>query len=76
MQDEEFTVLAGVMGYIENGKEGLVQKGETVTLAAGIPHTFWNANPDKPFKNKVGNSSCIPATPHNLCRSENGHQAL
>lgn len=46
-QVEEFTVLEGKMAYWLDGKEGVVNAGETATLPIGVPHTFWNAEPDK-----------------------------
>lgn len=42
------------MGYIVGGKEGVLQKGDVAFLPAGIPHTFWNANPDTMLRHKVG----------------------
>ena len=41
------------MGYVFEGKEGILRKGESAVLPAGLPHTFWNAEPDKLLSQKV-----------------------
>ena len=53
-QDEEFSVLEGKLAYSLNGKEGLLNVGETINLPAGLPHTIWNAEPSKTVVQKVG----------------------
>lgn len=54
LQDEVFTVLEGTMGYVYGGKEGVMKTGESARLLRGIPHTFWNAEPSRILRQKVG----------------------
>lgn len=55
-QDEVFEIVDGLLGYVNDGKEGLLRKGEKVTLEAGKTHTFWNAEPNTTLVQKVGSS--------------------
>lgn len=44
LQDEAFTVVAGILGYQVAGQEpALARAGETILFRAGEPHRFWNA---------------------------------
>ncbi len=46
-QDESMTVVSGIMGYQELGKElKYADPGETLLFKAGTPHKFWNAGND------------------------------
>ncbi|KAJ9121303.1 hypothetical protein QFC24_004639 [Naganishia onofrii] len=40
-QDEHFEVRNGTFCYIVNGKQGSLQKGESIMSPAGDRHTFW-----------------------------------
>ncbi|TFK56927.1 hypothetical protein OE88DRAFT_1730359 [Heliocybe sulcata] len=40
-QNEWFKVIQGRVGYVLNGKEGVVTEGTLVTLKSGDIHTFW-----------------------------------
>jgi len=42
-QDERFVVHSGVLGLAVGDEELLLEGGETETVPAGTPHTFWNA---------------------------------
>lgn len=46
-QDEILEVREGVMGYWYEGKKESLEPGESVTIPAGEPHTFWNASHDE-----------------------------
>lgn len=41
--DERFTVLAGKIGYMLDGKKGILQAGESADLPRGVYHDWWNA---------------------------------
>ncbi|KAJ9094730.1 hypothetical protein QFC21_005888 [Naganishia friedmannii] len=40
-QDEHFEVVSGTMGYLVNGKQGILHKGESLKSPAGDRHTIW-----------------------------------
>ncbi|PNW71915.1 hypothetical protein CHLRE_16g667950v5 [Chlamydomonas reinhardtii] len=42
-QAETFTVLSGVMGAVVAGQQSELHVGQSVTIPAGVIHTFWNA---------------------------------
>jgi quercetin dioxygenase-like cupin family protein len=42
-QAERFTVLAGVLRVRVSGAERELRAGETLDVAAGVPHSMWNA---------------------------------
>jgi mannose-6-phosphate isomerase-like protein (cupin superfamily) len=41
--DERFTVLEGKIGYLLDGKKGVLQAGQSADLPRGIVHDWWNA---------------------------------
>jgi quercetin dioxygenase-like cupin family protein len=45
--DERFTVLKGKIGYILDGKKGVLQAGDAMDLPKGIPHDWWNAGDEE-----------------------------
>ena len=53
LQDEQLTILNGKVGYLLHGVDTIVGKGTTVLLPAGLPHTFWNADPTKELELEV-----------------------
>jgi quercetin dioxygenase-like cupin family protein len=42
-QEERFEVLDGVMGYRRDTDRGELRSGESVTVAPGVVHDWWNA---------------------------------
>ncbi len=42
-QDERFIVHSGTLGVAVGDEERLLEEGETTTVPADTPHTFWNA---------------------------------
>jgi uncharacterized cupin superfamily protein len=45
--DERFTVLKGKIGYILDGKKGVLQAGDAMDLPKGLPHDWWNAGDEE-----------------------------
>lgn len=41
--DERFTVLEGKIGYMLDGKNGVLQAGQSADLPRGVYHDWWNA---------------------------------
>jgi quercetin dioxygenase-like cupin family protein len=56
--DETFYVLEGRVRYASGAEEFVAEPGDLVTVPAGDPHTFGNADPDRPAR-LIG--SCSPA---------------
>ncbi len=46
-QDERFEVLAGRAAFRVDGRERVLEAGETIDVPAGTPHTFGNAGDDE-----------------------------
>jgi quercetin dioxygenase-like cupin family protein len=44
-QQEQFTILAGQARFTLNGQEHLAGAGETIVVAAGVPHSVANPGP-------------------------------
>lgn len=44
LQESRFEMLAGACNFSIAGKERIVRAGESVTIAANVPHFFWNAS--------------------------------
>lgn len=40
--DERFTVVQGKIGYMLDGRRGLLEAGQSADLPRGIPHDWWN----------------------------------
>ncbi len=45
--DERFTVLKGKIGYLLDGKQGVLQTGESADLPRGLVHDWWNAGDEE-----------------------------
>jgi mannose-6-phosphate isomerase-like protein (cupin superfamily) len=45
--DERFTVLEGKIGYMLDGKKGVLGAGETADLPRGVYHDWWNAGDEE-----------------------------
>lgn len=45
--DERFTVLSGQIGYMLDGKRGVLEAGQSADLPKGIPHDWWNAGDEE-----------------------------
>jgi len=45
--DERFTVLKGKIGYLLDGKQGVLQAGESADLPRGLVHDWWNAGDEE-----------------------------
>lgn len=47
VQEERFTVTQGTAGFKVGSKQVRLGPNETIMIAAGQPHTFWNDGPDQ-----------------------------
>ena len=45
--DERFTVASGKIGYMLDGKRGVLEAGQSADLPKGIPHDWWNAGDEE-----------------------------
>lgn len=45
--DERFTVVSGKIGYMLDGKRGVLEAGQSANLPKGIPHDWWNAGDEE-----------------------------
>ena len=52
-QVERFEVVTGTLRMRLNGQEREVQPGERVTVAAGVPHVWWNDSPAHPAEVRI-----------------------
>jgi quercetin dioxygenase-like cupin family protein len=45
--EERFTVLRGAVSYRLAGREDIARPGESLLVAAGVPHSWWNASAEE-----------------------------
>ena len=45
--DERFTVVSGKIGYMLDGKTGVLEAGQSADLPKGVPHDWWNAGDEE-----------------------------
>jgi quercetin dioxygenase-like cupin family protein len=45
--DERFTVISGKIGYMLDGKRGVLEAGQSADLPKGVPHDWWNAGDEE-----------------------------
>jgi len=45
--DERFTVVSGKIGYMLDGKQGVLEAGQSADLPKGVPHDWWNAGEEE-----------------------------
>jgi quercetin dioxygenase-like cupin family protein len=46
-QEERFEILEGTMHARVGGEERQLRAGDTLDIAAGVPHSMWNEGPDR-----------------------------
>jgi len=45
--DERFTVVSGKIGYMLDGKQGVLEAGQSADLPKGVPPDWWNAGEEE-----------------------------